>query len=177
MASTPITYSCGHTGREQLYGKHSDRVRHVSWAERNKVCPDCYRSQRKEDGPEVLARGDGECVALLVTNSYEQRETLKARGYRFTSWTPADAPLGVKFTKTSCRFVETKGWTKSFSDGKALADELDLFDSLGWSIEVISPILSGLFQSVGEGSRSLLQPLIDRESGHQSLATETIPCN
>ena len=177
MARETITYKCGHVGTEQLYGKHSDRARHIEWTEENKVCPDCYRAQRKEQGPEVLARGDGECVSLLVENSYDHRESLKARGYHFASWTPADAPLGVKFTKTGCRFVQTKGWQRDFSDAKSLADELDFIDEIGWPIEVISPILSGLFQSIGEGQQSLLQPLVDRDHRRSTLATEVVPCN
>lgn len=45
MAWYTISYVCGHSGREQLYGPARNRERAIEWAERNKSCPDCYRAE------------------------------------------------------------------------------------------------------------------------------------
>lgn len=42
MAWFEIKYNCGHTGREQIYGKTADREKKAIWLGQNKVCPDCY---------------------------------------------------------------------------------------------------------------------------------------
>lgn len=46
MAWYTINYVCGHADREQLYGKESERVSRIAWAERNKMCPACYQTEK-----------------------------------------------------------------------------------------------------------------------------------
>lgn len=45
MAKYDIKYSCGHTGRIELYGKTCDREGKIEYLEKYGNCPDCYRKQ------------------------------------------------------------------------------------------------------------------------------------
>jgi len=49
MAKYSINYSCGHTGVEQLYGPGKERARHIEWAEKSALCPECYAAKRAAD--------------------------------------------------------------------------------------------------------------------------------
>ena len=42
-----ITYSCGHAGTVELYGKTSDRESKIRWYETTAVCPECYKKQQE----------------------------------------------------------------------------------------------------------------------------------
>lgn len=42
-----ITYSCGHTGTVELYGKTSERESKIRWYETTAVCPECYKKQQE----------------------------------------------------------------------------------------------------------------------------------
>jgi len=48
MAWYDVTYSCGHEGEIQLYGKARDREWKLS-NEESKLCPDCWKKQREEE--------------------------------------------------------------------------------------------------------------------------------
>jgi len=45
MAWYDINYNCGHTGREQIYGKINGREGRATWIGQHKSCPDCYQAQ------------------------------------------------------------------------------------------------------------------------------------
>lgn len=47
MAKYEINYSCGHSERVELYGKHSERESRIEWLQRG-VCKDCYRAQQEK---------------------------------------------------------------------------------------------------------------------------------
>ena len=40
-----LTYSCGHTGTVQLYGKTEERERKIKYYEEYGLCPECYKKQ------------------------------------------------------------------------------------------------------------------------------------
>ena len=48
MAWYEITYACGHTGREQIYGKVNARQDRADWIGNNKVCKPCWIKGRAE---------------------------------------------------------------------------------------------------------------------------------
>lgn len=54
MAQYDITYQCGHTITEQLYGKHTERQRRIEAAQ-YRLCPDCYRAQQLAKATEANA--------------------------------------------------------------------------------------------------------------------------
>lgn len=56
-----VTYSCGHTGTVELYGKTSERESKIRWYETTAVCPECYKKQQQE-------------VATAATTGYELPE-------------------------------------------------------------------------------------------------------
>lgn len=41
-----VTYSCGHTGTVQLYGKTEERERKIKYYEEYGLCPECYKKQK-----------------------------------------------------------------------------------------------------------------------------------
>jgi hypothetical protein len=47
MAWTDWTYSCGHEGREQMYGHYSSRDARVEYLE-GRLCPDCFKKEARE---------------------------------------------------------------------------------------------------------------------------------
>lgn len=49
MAKYSVTYSCGHSGTEQLFGKMEDRERKLDWYTRVGVCPSCYKAKMSQD--------------------------------------------------------------------------------------------------------------------------------
>jgi hypothetical protein len=48
MAWEMVNYNCGHSERQQFYGKNTERERKLAWMERG-VCPECYRKQKEEE--------------------------------------------------------------------------------------------------------------------------------
>ena len=52
-----ITYSCGHTGTVELYGKTSERESKIRWYETTAVCPECYKKQQ-EEAAETITKYD-----------------------------------------------------------------------------------------------------------------------
>lgn len=44
-----ITYSCGHTCRVDIVGKHDERARRIKYMEEYKICPACYREQKNKE--------------------------------------------------------------------------------------------------------------------------------
>lgn len=42
-----VTYSCGHAGTVELYGKTSERESKIRWYETTAVCPECYKKQQE----------------------------------------------------------------------------------------------------------------------------------
>lgn len=56
MAKYDITYTCGHSGVEQLYGPGTERRKHIEWAEKNKACPDCYQAAQEKARAETAVQ-------------------------------------------------------------------------------------------------------------------------
>ena len=56
MAQYIVTYKCGHTAVEQLYGKHAERENYLAYAERSKLCPECYKAAQATLQAEEAAR-------------------------------------------------------------------------------------------------------------------------
>lgn len=43
-----VTFSCGHTGTVQLYGKGDERERKIRYFEEYGVCSECYKECRRQ---------------------------------------------------------------------------------------------------------------------------------
>ena len=57
-----IDYACGHEGREQIYGKVSERQNRADWLGNNKVCKPCW----------IKGRADADKKAALVRAGLEE---------------------------------------------------------------------------------------------------------
>ena len=44
-----VTFSCGHEGEVNLYGKAAERDRRIAWYEKEGICPDCYRKMKEDE--------------------------------------------------------------------------------------------------------------------------------
>ncbi len=49
-----VTYSCGHEGVVQLYGKESERKRKIEWYESCGLCPECYKAHTREEEAKLV---------------------------------------------------------------------------------------------------------------------------
>ena len=45
MAKYSITYSCGHEGVVELFGKTAEREQKIDYFEKNGLCRECYKRQ------------------------------------------------------------------------------------------------------------------------------------
>lgn len=67
MAWYNIEYSCGHNGKEQVYGKSVSRENYLEWAKNNKVCPDCWQQQKEQERKQKLEKEKIELASARET--------------------------------------------------------------------------------------------------------------
>lgn len=67
-----VTYSCGHTGDVQLYGKTSEREWKIEWMERSGLCPDCYKAKMEAERTKEHARQDAKAAAGIKHYGYPE---------------------------------------------------------------------------------------------------------
>ena len=68
MALYEITYKCGHEGREQIYGKTSERQGRADWIGEHKLCPDCYAAEKDRLQAERAKGHDTTSAAAAAAN-------------------------------------------------------------------------------------------------------------
>ena len=44
-----ITYSCGHEGTIEVFGKAEERERKIKWFSEYGLCPDCYKAEKQTE--------------------------------------------------------------------------------------------------------------------------------
>ena len=100
MAKYNITYSCGHEGTVQLFGKSEERERKIKYYEEFGLCTECYKKQKQEENAKLgfliggsvadTLSGKGEIQVCLsfAGDTLQHKEEIKALGYR---WTAVDA--------------------------------------------------------------------------------------
>lgn len=49
MAKYDVTFSCGHTGTVELFGKSADRERRITYFEKYGECPACYKARKAQE--------------------------------------------------------------------------------------------------------------------------------
>jgi hypothetical protein len=136
MAHYDVTYSCGHQDRIQLFGPHKDRQERINWLESQGLCRACYtakkRAEEKIKGPLFVFRrsyqrgADDQLEVLCTEGSYDIKEELEARGFRFVS--ELDVAGGHGFMSLTSK--PRPGWQRFYSrtecaeggPGKALLD-------------------------------------------------------
>lgn len=91
-----VTYSCGHTGTVQLYGKTEERERKIKYYEEYGLCPECYKKQKQEENEkmglllcstieyELSRKGEIQVRLSFRGDTKPHKEEIKALGYRWT---------------------------------------------------------------------------------------------
>lgn len=83
-----ITYSCGHAGTVELFGKGAEREKKIYWYENSGMCPECYkkfiREKEKEEGLTVsivlcneVTAFDKDIFFVFGGDSYNYKEDIK----------------------------------------------------------------------------------------------------
>lgn len=176
MAWTTVTYACGHTSREQLYGKYTDRASYVEWARRSKLCAECYRAKRDAEPPEAHLRPvyGRRAVEIYILNSYQAKDLLKARGYCFGEYSRPDRGGGllgpVPNAVGQIPLDTYKGWGRRYSvdsprECDACIAEVRWIVKQGWPIHIADGPLGDLevtLAALMEGRPDLL-PLPPRK--------------
>ena len=100
MAKYNITYSCGHEGTVQLFGKSEERERKIKYYEEFGLCTECYKKQKQEENAELglliggsvvdtlSDKGEIQIRLFFAGDTLPHKEEIKALGYR---WTAVDA--------------------------------------------------------------------------------------
>ena len=100
MAKYDITYSCGHEGTVQLFGKNEERDRKIKYYEEFGLCPECYKKQKREEDAKLgfliggsvadtlSEKGEIQIRLSFAGDTLPHKEEIKALGYR---WTAVDA--------------------------------------------------------------------------------------
>jgi hypothetical protein len=66
MAWYEITYKCGHSGREQIYGPTKLRQGRADWIGEHKVCPECFAEQCEREREERQAEYARQSAAAAI---------------------------------------------------------------------------------------------------------------
>lgn len=100
MAKYNITYSCGHEGTVQLFGKSEERERKIKYYEEFGLCTECYKKQKQEENAKLgfliggsvadtlSEKGEIQICLSFAGDTLPHKEEIKALGYR---WTAVDA--------------------------------------------------------------------------------------
>ena len=51
-----ITYSCGHEGTIEVFGKAEERERKIKYFEEYGLCPDCYKAEKQDEEKEFAGK-------------------------------------------------------------------------------------------------------------------------
>ncbi len=133
MAWETVNYSCGHSERQQFYGKHTDRDRKREWMERG-VCPDCYRAekeQQRQQENERAASLTAEIGFAALTGSEKQ-----------ISWAQSIRQKAYETMVATGKPHPTQGW-------KLMVDLINLETSAKWWIDNRTDSWSILFRKIG----------------------------
>jgi lipopolysaccharide export LptBFGC system permease protein LptF len=118
MAWHDGTYSCGHQGRTQIYGKVSDRQYHAD-RHFDGICPDCLEESRKAAAKEALQNAEA-CGLPTLTGSEKQvawaaqirQEILAGKKTDGTQVTAGDYSIALKNTEAKW-WIENRKMIKS----------------------------------------------------------------
>ncbi len=107
MAKYDVTYSCGHNGTVELFGKTSERENKLNWYAAYGLCPACYRAKMESAEAEKVItihvsataeidrNGDPLLCVWLDGNTRPAKDDIKACGYRWSERRVADDALTV----------------------------------------------------------------------------------
>ena len=70
-----VTYSCGHEGRVELFGKTTDRMKKIEWLETT-LCPECYAREQAQKANKGNRIEEVEMHYSEYKNNYSNCRTL-----------------------------------------------------------------------------------------------------
>lgn len=121
MAKYDVTYSCGHTGTVQLYGKNEDRARKIESYKRYSLCPECYKKQKQEENEKL-----GLLICGVVDSDLSEDGEIRGLGY---SWRVIDDTQILSTSRPDMGWVKLVPYSsleeekeKAFSIGAKEAD-------------------------------------------------------
>lgn len=146
------TYSCGHTGTVELYGKNEERQRKLNYFKKSVVCPQCFQTQRNEANSKLgliinvsvlptINSDNGSILAYLwfTGDSKTHKDEISSLGYRWGELMSAATALATKAPeKVWAKVVDIDQLKKELSTAKELGakheTEQDLFAAAHYQI-------------------------------------------
>lgn len=163
MAKYQIDFSCGHTEQRELYGPTKERQRKIEYFERSGDCTECYkarmRAQKDAEGPVIQLRwrrGDNALAEFVVFNSFSVKDTLKARGYKFSYDYMRDGSfLNMHARSEGAWAIRFEGVPAEITD--AVTAEINWLKAQDWKFEDASTPMHGLMHALVEGKPEYLE--------------------
>lgn len=86
-----ITFSCGHTGTVELFGKDKERHKKLEYFQENGLCSECYKKMMREEEQAqpitcniILSSHTETPFTLYLTgNVFSVKDTIKQLGYKW----------------------------------------------------------------------------------------------
>ena len=88
-----VTYSCGHSGTVDLFGKDEERERKLEFFKDSGLCPECFKAKKRKEEEQIplglkiqiLPFSTETPINLAFTgNSYPVKDEIKKLGYYFS---------------------------------------------------------------------------------------------
>ena len=111
-----VTYSCGHQGQVEVFGRSKDRESKLNWYKNKAVCPACYKAQKEA---EIAKASEG--LAQLTGTEKQVKWATQIRA-EFVSKVKATIPStaeGQKAAELLIAAVNEKSEAKWWIDNRA----------------------------------------------------------
>lgn len=133
MAKYTVTYSCGHDGVVELFGKIEERKKKIEYFEKNGLCSECYKKKMEE-----ATKAEG----LVFNASILPRVDLSDGSYLLNVWFSGDTkPLKDNIKAMGYKWCELGTTTESMLSAKS---------SLFWNKVIKANSLKGEVESEKE---------------------------
>jgi hypothetical protein len=168
-----IRYACGHGSFEkQFYGKDSSRLNSIAWSERNIVCPECYKAQKRaadakapKQAKLVVIAAVEPMLAIELSGQLEANDSaLKSLGY---SWMRLESYIDLlSMDKAKLRFGKGIKPSSEAQIEAWIAQEQAAIEALGYALgAAINPFDLEMF-------RKSFQKVVETQSFMEDAAAK-----
>jgi len=125
MAWETGTYACGHTGREQFYGKHKDREYAIQ-KHFEKVCPECWQAECERNAKDAAEKNKTAALPILRGSDKQiaWAESIRA------NLVGKDGFVLVLRNDSAKWWIDNRNELKLFGDSRFLTEKLELAKKL-----------------------------------------------